>query len=89
VSEIKTDAVIAFLNSRWGNRSCPMCNEGPWSVQDRVFQLNEFHQGSLVVGGPLIPVIPVSCGNCGHTVLVNAIIAGVLPAEPLQADKKS
>jgi len=89
MAEIKTDAVIAFLNSKWGNRSCPMCNKGPWSVQDRVFQLNEFHQGNLVVGGPLIPVIPVSCGNCGHTVLVNAIIAGVLPAEPLQADEKS
>jgi hypothetical protein len=89
MADIKTDAVIAFLNSKWGNRSCPMCNKGPWSVQDRVFQLNEFHQGNLVVGGPLIPVIPVSCGNCGHTVLVNAIIAGVLPAEPLQADEKS
>jgi hypothetical protein len=89
MADIKTDAVIAFLNSKWGNRSCPMCSKGPWSVQDRVFQLNEFHQGNLVVGGPLIPVIPVSCGNCGHTVLVNAIIAGVLPAEPLQADKKS
>jgi len=89
MADIKTDAVIAFLNSKWGNRSCPMCNKGPWSVQDRVFQLNEFHQGNLVVGGPLIPVIPVSCGNCGHTELVNAIIAGVLPAEPLQADEKS
>jgi len=89
MADIKTDAVIAFLNSKWDNRSCPMCNKGPWSVQDRVFQLNEFHQGNLVVGGPLIPVIPVSCGNCGHTVLVNAIIAGVLPAEPLQADEKS
>ncbi len=88
MSQIKTDAVIAFLNSKWGDRSCPMCNSGPWNVQDRIFQLNEFHQGNLVVGGPLIPVIPVSCGNCGHTVLVNAIISGALPAEPPQADTK-
>jgi hypothetical protein len=42
VAEIKTDPAIAFLKSKWGDRSCPMCNKGPWSVQDRVFQLNEF-----------------------------------------------
>ena len=81
MSEMKSAEVIAFLSEKWGTRACPMCNKGPWSVQDRVFQLSEFHQGSLVVGGPLIPVIPVSCGNCGHTVLVNAIIAGAVQPE--------
>ena len=86
---MKSKEIISFLKEKWGERACPMCGKGPWSVQDRVFQLTEFHQGNLVVGGPLIPVIPVSCGNCGHTVLVNAIISGAMPAELPPAGKKT
>jgi hypothetical protein len=79
----KTDTkkVIEFLTEKWGDKDCPMCNKGPWQVQDKLFQLSEYHQGSLVVGGPLIPVIPVTCTNCGHTILVNAIISGAIPPE--------
>ena len=89
MSEFKSEKVIAFLGEKWGNRACPMCGKGPWSVQDRIFQLSEFHQGSLVVGGPLIPIIPVTCGNCGHTVLVNAILSGGMQAEPPAPEKKA
>ena len=59
-----------------------MCNTGPWNAQNKTFQLTEFHQGNFVVGGPVVPVVPITCGNCGHTLLVNAIIAGLMPAEP-------
>jgi hypothetical protein len=71
-----------------------MCGSGPWSVQDKVFQLTEFHEGSVIIGGPVVPVIPVTCGNCGHTVLVNAIVAGLMspqaptPPEDANASKE-
>ena len=56
-----------------------MCNHGNWSVQDTVFELRPFHGGSMVIGsGPLVPVIPVTCNNCGNTVLLNAIITGAI-----------
>jgi len=55
----------------------------------KIFQLSEFHEGNLVVGGPLIPVIPVTCTNCGNTVLVNALISGALkPETTMQKDGK-
>ena len=77
-----TKKVIQFLTEKWGDKACPMCGKGPFQVQEKAFQLSEFHRGNLVVGGPLIPVIPVTCTNCGHTVLVNAIISGAIPPEP-------
>jgi predicted nucleic-acid-binding Zn-ribbon protein len=80
--------VIDFLALKWQNRNCPMCGSGPWEVQDKTFQLNEFHSGNFVVGGPLIPIIPVTCMNCGHTVLVNAIVAGALSPEAEPQEKK-
>ena len=78
MSTHSSEKAIAFLQRKWGVKPCPMCGQGPWTVQDKVFQLSEYNSGNLVVGGPLIPVIPVSCSNCGHTVLVNAIISGAV-----------
>jgi len=89
VSKLHPQKVIDFLSEKWGGKGCPMCGKGPWNVPDNTFQLMEFHSGNLVMGGPLIPVIPVSCGNCGNTVLVNAIIAGVVkPESPSPTQEK-
>jgi hypothetical protein len=78
--------VIAHLSAKWSGRSCPMCQVGNWSVQESTYQLLEFNQGGLVLGGPVIPVIPVMCSNCGNTLLVNAITAGIVAPET--GDKK-
>ena len=50
---------------------------GSWNVSDKVFELREYHDGNMVIGGsPIVPVVPVTCDNCGNTVLVNSIISG-------------
>lgn len=84
--------VLDHLKSKWGGRPCQMCGTGSWTVQTSAYELRQFFQGSLVVGGsPVIPVVPVVCTNCGNTVLVNAIIAGALAslaAPPAQTEVK-
>lgn len=83
-----TEKLIAFLNTKWQGRPCPMCQAGKWSVQDKVFELREFHGGGLVIGGtPIVPVIPVTCENCGNTIFLNAITAGIVKPEK-EDDKK-
>jgi hypothetical protein len=72
---------IEHLRTKWAGRPCPMCGVNNWSVQDSTYQLLEFNQGTLVVGGPVIPIVPVVCNNCGNTILVNAIIAGLLTTQ--------
>lgn len=83
----RSEKLIKFLNEKWGSRACPMCKGGPWEVQGKIFQLMEFSGGGLVVGGPIIPVVPVSCSNCGHTVLVNALLAGALQKPAAEGEK--
>jgi predicted nucleic-acid-binding Zn-ribbon protein len=78
MSKFDTKKFITFITEKWGGKSCPMCGKGPWSVQEKVFQLTEFHDGNMVIGGPLMPLVPVTCNNCGYTVVVNAIIAGAV-----------
>jgi hypothetical protein len=88
MSSFNTEKFIAFIGQKWGGRGCPMCGNGPWTVQDKVFQLSEYHEGNLVVGGPLVPLVPVTCANCGHTVVVNAILSGAIAAPTPAPEKK-
>lgn len=84
MAKFDSNKAIHHLRTKWANRPCPMCGGGPWTVQDSTFQLMEFSEGGLVLGGPVLPVIPVVCTNCGNTVLVNAIVSGIMaPAPPV------
>lgn len=71
--------VLEHLRVKWAGRSCNMCGQGNWNVSGKLFELREFQSGSLSVGGPVVPVVPIVCTNCGNTVLVNAIVSGVVP----------
>ena len=71
------EEIVEFLNSKWKGKECPLCGENRWSVTDTVFELREYNGGALRPG-PIIPVIPVTCANCGNTVLISAISTGLL-----------
>ena len=87
MASIDDKKIIAHLNAKWVGRACPLCGVANWNVQNSTFQLMEFHAGSVVIGGPVIPVVPVTCTNCGNTVLVNALIAGVVQPEAKEPQK--
>jgi len=73
--------IINFLNSKWHGATCPLCGGREWNVNEKIYELREFNDGNLVVGGPnssIIPVIPISCKNCGNTIFINALITGLL-----------
>lgn len=77
MTDSKSEKIIKHLSDKWKGRSCPMCGAGNWNVSDKVFEIREFHDGNLVLGsGPIIPLVPVTCDNCGNVILVNAIVAG-------------
>jgi ribosomal protein S27AE len=79
VSKVNAEKLVNHLNEKWKGRTCPMCGGGPWNASDMAFELREFNEGNLVVGGvPITPVIPVTCSNCGNTILINAVVAGLV-----------
>lgn len=86
LSREQTETLITRLNDMWGqDHQCGMCGRREWSVSDRIFELREFHQGNLVVGGDsrVFPVIPVTCSHCGNTIFINAISVGILAVNPV------
>ncbi|RXK48849.1 hypothetical protein [Aquirufa rosea] len=73
--KIESEKLLNHLKEKWQGRPCPMCGVGNWNVSDTIFELREFNQGNLVMGGgPIFPVIPVTCDNCGNSVFINAIV---------------
>lgn len=59
-------------------QNCPLCGKGPWIASDTVFQLIEYNQNAIVVGGPVLPVLPLTCESCGNTIFINAIVSKLI-----------
>lgn len=81
MKKVGTDKVIKYLQKKWRGSGCPMCGGNQWNVPEKIFELREFNDGNLMIGGPngaVLPVIPITCRNCGNTVFINALFAGLL-----------
>lgn len=57
---------------------CDACGNEGWNVNPTIYELREFQQGGLSVGGVVSPVIMVTCKNCGYVRLISAVVAGVV-----------
>lgn len=77
---IDTEKLLQHLEDKWKDKSCPMCGHLDWTLKDTISEIRDFSGGGLIIGRgqPLVPVIPVTCNYCGNTVLINAIVAGIL-----------
>lgn len=65
------DAAVTWLERKWGaERPCPYCHSVEWSVSRPFNLLLESREA-------LAPHFSVVCTNCGNTVLVNAVLAGL------------
>lgn len=64
------------INQMWkGSRACSICTAEKWTISDKIFQINQF--GAVDKGNnQIIPVITVTCTNCGNIYLFNAFNLG-------------
>ena len=75
----QSEKALAFIKSKWKPPiKCSCCGSNNWSVTSNVFQLISYTAAGSPVGGPVVPLFPVTCNNCGNTILINAIIAGLV-----------
>ena len=80
--------LIAFLEEKWGPaRKCPMCGAAHWQIADRLYMVGEYVKHVLSPYS-VVPVVPVTCTNCGNTLFVNASIADVCDFAASKTDGK-
>jgi hypothetical protein len=57
---------------------CPICRNPQWTLNDGIVSLivqeNVHH---MVIGGPTLPCVSMTCVNCGNTQLLNLLILGL------------
>ncbi|MCR4315269.1 MAG: hypothetical protein NUW37_02860 [Planctomycetes bacterium] len=77
MTTVNSELLIDHLKKKWRGKPCTLCGASSWGVSDKVYELREFNEGDFKVGNvPIMPLIPVTCDNCGNTILVNAILTG-------------
>lgn len=62
---------IEWLERKWGERPCPYCGVVDWLVGTPL-------EVGVEGDDAMSPAFPVMCGNCGQTVLVNAVVADLV-----------
>ena len=73
-------STINFLNSKWRPpKACQVCGANTWNVEPQLAELRFLNLDGFIVGGPVLPLIVVTCSNCGNTVFINAVKAGWIP----------
>jgi hypothetical protein len=79
LSEQQSKTLLDHLKKTWVPPvTCPICHSNDWQVGPQVYELREFHGGSMVIGGSaLVPIVPVICKVCGNVILINPLIAGI------------
>jgi len=73
----KKEVAIRWLNRCLPNLKCECCGEGKWILSDNIVTMPNY-TGGIVLGGNILPHIPLICSNCGNTKFFNAITMGVI-----------
>lgn len=74
ISQAKLDKFLSTLASP----RCSLCGRSQWNANTKLFYLGEYNKDALVLGGPVYPVLPITCTHCGNTLFINALVAGLL-----------
>ena len=70
---------INEINAKWKNKKCPMCNQNNWNIGSQlVAPMSLSDTADIQIGGEVMPLVPVTCMNCGNVLFVNALIIGAL-----------
>ena len=69
--EARVSKAISWLSAKWKDTECPYCSASDWQVGTPL-------EISLGPDESMSPAFPVMCGNCGHTSLINAVLAGLV-----------
>jgi hypothetical protein len=60
-----------------GHGGCPICTSSDWRLSDWFVEVRPYYE-SAFLGGAVFPLIMVSCGNCGYTMLFHAPLVGII-----------
>ena len=87
-SRFNIENVIDHLNQNRDNSPFPMCGSINRIVTDKVYEFREFNEGNEALKNcSIFPVVPVSCNECGNSIMINALISGAIKRQNDKPDE--
>jgi len=80
LTEEERKKINNFLEKKWKPpHNCSICHNNSWHISKELFELRPFYGGGLKKLSPsgVAPLIVITCANCGNTIFINALIAGL------------
>jgi hypothetical protein len=75
--ELDPQKLNTWFREKWDHGPCPVCGTNLWTPLPRLGMVP-----NLNPTGPLsanvVPVLLIGCTNCGYTLQINALVAGIL-----------
>lgn len=75
--ELDRDALNQWFQNKWKHGPCPVCETDLWTPLPRLGMIPNINPPGPT-GGNVVPVLLVSCTNCGYLLTINALMAGVI-----------
>jgi hypothetical protein len=66
-----------WFTEKWKHGPCPVCETDLWTPLPRLGQVPNLNPTGPITTN-VVPVLLVGCTNCGYTLQINAITAGLL-----------
>lgn len=85
----KVDEALKRKNKKGIN--CSVCGNDKFTLAGGVSNIfiTDKVSGGIVIGGPVLPNVPIICENCGNTLFLNMKILGIeFEKENQEEDKK-
>ena len=61
---------------------CELCSATSWSIGDFIrLSTQDPRKGGMIIGGPSLPLVAITCAICGNTKFINLIRLGILSNE--------
>lgn len=73
---------LAWLGQRH-KLACSVCGQRSWTLAEHLVQPVTLGTGlSVMLGGIGYPQVMRTCMSCGHSVMFNAVVMGIVPYVP-------
>lgn len=73
--KLNREKLIETINKKWKTKTCPMCGENNWNIDsDMMAMMRVDEEKNVQLGGRMIPLVALTCNECGNTVLVNPLV---------------
>lgn len=73
--------LAAWVSENLGTFRCPVSGSIKWTVTAHAVTSGGLVSGQgegIVLGGPIYPMVTVTCNHCGYNLYFNALVVGVI-----------